>query len=211
MKRRAFTLIELVVALAGCAVVLVAIYTVFSRAVHLRDDATARTREVRVRSHALGILRNDLRNAWISGGTENPIAKVLEGSQQSPNGSFPGYLKLTTTTGRDDGDEASNEVQQVEYYVVADPVATDRKAGMLVRTVDRDLLATLREKPPEETLLTGVESMEVSFFDGSSWQTSWSYSAAGDPLPEAVRIRVQTATAAVPFELLVQWTTQASS
>jgi type II secretion system protein J len=211
MKRRAFTLIELVVAMAGCAIILVAIYSVFSRAVHLRDDATARTREVRVRGHALSILRDDLRNAWVSGGTTNPLAKVMTGSPQSPNGSFPGYLKFTTTTGRDDRADVSNEVQQVEYYIVTDPAATDRKAGMLVRTVDRDLLATMREKPPEETLLSGVESMDVSFFDGSNWQTSWSYSATGDPLPQAVRVRIQTATASVPFELLVPWNTQPSS
>jgi type II secretion system protein J len=203
---RAFTLIELVLAMAGCAIILAAVYGVFSRAIHLRDEGTARTRAARVRAHVVSVMRNDLRNAWISGGT---LAAVLEGSQKSPNGNFPGYLKFIATTARDPGDEApSNELQQVEYYVITDPVATDRNAGLLVRAIDRQLLAPVRQAPEEQPLLGGVESMEVSFFDGNAWQDSWSYTTVGDPVPEAVRVRIQTATSSTPIELLVPWTAQ---
>lgn len=205
MKRRAFTLIELVVAMAGCAVILAAIFGIFSRAVHLRDDATARTRDSRVRTHALSVLRNDLRNAWISGGV---FAAKLDGSQQAHDGGFPGYLQFVTTTANADGSMLAGDLQEVEYFVAADPDAEDKKAGMLVRTVDSDFLAPVRETPPQEPLLHGVESMQVEFFDGESWQESWTYAAAGDPVPEAVRVRIQTTDSAVPFELLVPWTAQ---
>ena len=205
--RHAFPLIELIVALAGGAIILSAIYGVFSRAVHLRDEATARTREARVRAHALSVLRNDLRNAWLSGGT---LAAVFEGSQKSQSGGFPGYLKFIATTSPDDTDEPAGELQQVEYYITADPAATDQKAGLLVRTVDRDLLATVRQTPAEEPLLGGVESMEVSFFDGESWQDTWICPDDDMTPPQAVRVRLQTTDAAVPFELMVPWMTQPS-
>ncbi len=213
MNRRAFTLIELVLAMAACGVLLVAIYGFFSKSVHLRDDLMARTREARVRARAVSVIRNDLRNAIVSGGT---LAAVLEGSQQSPGGSFPGYLKFTTTTTPDAEDVPAPDVQQVEYYIVTDPAATDQKAGMLVRSHTRNLLAATTEVATEEPLLAGMESMEVEFFDGTDWQDSWEVTAEDKTLPEAVRVRVFPARKAAgdfvpaPIEVLVPWTVQAA-
>jgi len=211
MKRRAFTLIELVLAMAACAVLLTAIYGLFSKAVHMRDDATARTREARVRARAANVIRNDLRNAIISGGT---LAATLEGSQQSPGGSFPGFLKFTTTTTPDVNDVPDADVQEVQYYIVADTAAAGQNAGVLVRATNRNLLATATETPVEETLLAGVESMEVSFFDGTSWQETWQVTTEDKALPEAVRVRILPARASgsehasAAIEVLVPWTTQ---
>jgi type II secretion system protein J len=210
---RAFTLIELVIAMAACAVILAAVYGVFSRAVHLRDDATVRIREARVRARAAAVLRNDLRNARVSGGT---LAAALEGSQAGQSGGFPGYLRFTTTTAQDivqyAQDIPANDIQRVEYYIASDPNAVDRKAGRLVRTVERDLLATVQTTPAEEPLLPGLESMEVAFYDGSSWQESWNYEES-KTVPEAVRVRLQPAAdesgaTRPPIEVLVPWTTQ---
>jgi type II secretion system protein J len=218
MKRRssgrhAFTLIEIVLAMAACAVILTAVYGVFSRAVKLRDNATAHIREARVWARAAAVLANDLRNARLSGGT---LAATLEGSQAGQSGSFPGYLKFTTTTAQDIVQDAqeipASDVQRVEYYIATDPEASDSKSGLLVRTVERDLLATVAETPAEEPLLPGVESMEVAFYDGSAWQESWNY-AESKTVPEAVRVRIHPiATDSVekpaPLEVLVPWTTQ---
>ena len=229
MKRRAFTLIELVLAMAASAVLLAAIYGVFSSAVHARDEAVGRTRAARVRARAANVLRNDLRNALVSGGI---LAAVLEGSAQSPGGGFPGYLKFTTTTAPDAEDVPNPDVQQVEYYIVTDKSAVDQKAGMLVRAYTRNLLATTTEVATEEPLLAGVESMEVAFYDGTDWQDSWQLSSsaatgtttaasststasATTTLPQAVRVRIQPARKSAndfppaPLEVLVPWTTAA--
>ena len=202
---RGFTLLELTVALAASAVVLSAIFGIFSRAIHLRDNATERSRDARVRLRAANVIRNDLRNAFISGGT---LAATLEGSQESHGASFPGYLKFTTTTTPDDADVPSTDVQEVEYYIVSDPVATGSKAGLLVRATTRDLLATVREQAPEETLLADVASMEVSFYDGTGWKDSWAISDDDKTLPTAVRVRLKTTLNPAPIEVLVPWTTQ---
>ena len=213
MNRRAFTLIELVLAMAACAALLTAIYSFFSSAVHLRNDLMERTREARVRAHAAGVIRNDLRNAIVSGGT---LAATLAGSQQSTGGSFPGYLKFTTTTAPDADEVPNPDVQQIEYYIVTDPAATDQKAGMLVRAHTRNLLATTTEVATEEPLLAGMESMEVSFYDGSSWQDSWSVTTDSKTLPEAVRVRLHPARKTAgdfvpaPIEVLVPWTVEAA-
>jgi type II secretion system protein J len=210
----AFTLLELVMALGASAVILAAIYGVFSRAVHLRDDATARTRDTRVRTHAASIIRDDLRHAFISGSTTaTALAFELTGTVDGVESGFPGYLSFTTTTGRDLDDTPIADVQQVEYYIVDDPEAENRQAGLLVRAVDRTLLAQTRETPPEEPLLRGVEKMEVEFYDGDAWQTSWEVSEDDTTLPEAVRVRLYPAPevqgqTVPPIEILVPWTTQ---
>lgn len=211
-RARAFTLLELVLALAGSAILLAAVYGVFSRAVRLRDAATERIRETRVHARALAILSNDLRNGLVVG---IALGGALEGSASGPGGSFPGYLKFTTTTARDivrDAQEMpASDVQRVEYYIVTDPDAEDRKAGLLVRTATTELLATTQETPAEEALLPGVESMEVAFYSEGGWQESWEYSDNNKIVPEAVRVRLQPVAAdggvKPPIEVLVPWST----
>ncbi len=211
LQHHAFTLIELMTALAASALLLSALYGVFSKAIHLRDDATARTRQAHLRARAENILRNDLRNAFISGGT---LAAVLEGSETAQGSSFPGYLKFTTTTARDSEDEVAADVQQVEYFISTDPNVSDTKTGRLVRTVETDLLTQTRETPPEEALLSGVQSMEVTFFDGQDWKSSWQVTTDDKTLPQAIRVRLlpateSTTTQAAPIlEVLVPWVTQ---
>ena len=213
MKRApAFTLIELLMALAISAVLLAAIYGVFSRAIHMRDNATHRTRDVRVRAHAAGMIRNDLRNALVSGGT---LAATLQGSQESHGAGFPGYLKFTATTAKDVDDEFGGDVQAIEYYIARDDEAVDQKTGVLVRTINRDLLNTTQQTTPEERVLAGVESMEVSFYSGSAWKTSWEVTTDSKTLPEAVRVTIQPVADAdgikpAAIEVLVPWTTQSA-
>ena len=210
LRARAFTLIEMIMALAACVVVLAAIYGVFSRAVHLRNDAIERTREMRVRSRALALLRNDLQNARVSNGT---LAATFLGSEESQSG-FPGYLRFTTTTAR--GAAASalvGDLQQVEYYLIADPENSGRKAGILVRTIEKNLLAQTREEPPEEALLRGIAAMELSFFDGQNWNPTWEVTEDDKTLPQAVRVTLEFVPSddgrvPPPMELLMPWTTQ---
>ena len=211
-RAHGFTLIEMLMALAACAIILAAIYGVFSRAVPLRDNATQRTRDVRVRAHAASIIRNDLRNALVSGGT---LAATLEGSQEGHGAGFPGHLKFTATTAKDAENELGGDVQEVEYYITRDPEAEDQKAGVLVRTINRDILNTTKQTLTEERVLAGVESMYVSFYSGSAWKTSWEVTADEKTLPEAVRVSIQPVADAegikpLPIEVLVPWLTQSA-
>jgi type II secretion system protein J len=206
-----FTLIELLMAMAACAIVLAAIYGVFSRAVHLRDNAIERTKVSRLRLQAANMIRRDLANAIVSGGT---LAASLTGSRQGGDGGFPGYLKFTTTTGHDGQVDGVADVQEVEYYIAADKESGDRRAGVLVRTVDRALLAPTRERTAEERILSGVQSMEVTFYDGGGWKDSWEVTEDDKTLPQAVRVSVLVSSenggngTQSPMEIVVPWMTQ---
>ncbi len=208
----AFTLLEMVMAAAAAAVILVAIYGVFGRALRLRDDATERTREGRLRAHAASVIRNDLRNALISGSTGTALAATLEGSQQGKDAGFPGYLKFIATTAREtEQGVLPGDLQQVEYYVAKDAESADAGAGVLVRALDTNLLAPVKETPREERLLTGVKSMEVTFYDGQSWTDAWTYSETETMLPEAIRVRIMPTAGGAPIEVVTPWTTAAGA
>ncbi len=230
----AFTLIEILLASVAAAMILVVINAIFVRAIHLRDNATERVRTTRLRVRAERAIRDDLQSALVSGGI---LASTLYGGSTSTGGpggaSFPGYLKLTTTNGRSAGGAVASDVQQVEYYVVRDPNATGESAsnrGMLVRAVTRDLLASTTAVSKEETVLNGMQSLGVEFYDGTSWVSSWEFdsdtaaaSASTDgttittgnaTLPDAIRVSAHLLPAKPggptppPVEVLVPWTTQ---
>jgi type II secretory pathway pseudopilin PulG len=225
-------LIELLLASVVAAIILAAVYGIFQHAINMRDNDTQRIRDARLRIRATDVIRNDLRNAYISGGL---FASIVEGDTTSTDGAnsdVPGYLKLTTTTAKDTADELYGDVEQVEYYVVRDATGTGT-GGNLVRAVTRDLMDNEPQVEQQE-ILAGVQSLAVSFYDGANWQTSWSFntadsastsgtasatastaSASGtETLPEAIRVDIQQAPATAggaapaPVEITVPWTTQ---
>ena len=212
--RTGFTLIEVLMASAAAALILVAVYGVFGKAMKLRDDATERTRMGRLRIRAAAVIRNDLRNALISGGE---LATTLHGDRESTDSRFPGNLEFTTTTGRNlFGDGPAGDLQTVQYWVANDPVAGGVDAGILSRAVHRNLLAEVIDVPPAEPLLAGVTALEVAFYNGQSWEESWEVTDTEKTLPQAIRVRIVQAGAAgtappPPIEIYVPWLTEAAT
>lgn len=188
---RAFTLIEMLLAAAGAALILGVLVNVYGQAVHLRNNSAAHTRSSRLEARAIRLLREDLRNAWLSGGK---LAATLDVGDTTRQSRFPGDLRFDTTTGRIDEDTFSPELQEVEYYIADDPDSPDQKSGVLKRTVTRTLLATVPAPEGEETLLAGVEAMEVGFFDGNEWQPTWDVSSSGTNGAGASSASASTAT-----------------
>lgn len=222
---KGFTLIEILLASIAAALILVSVYGIFQHAVKMRDSATQRIRDSRLRARAAKVIRNDLRNALVSGGV---LASTVQGDSTGTGGmnsGFPGYLKFTTTTAKDTPDNLYGDVQQVEYYIVKYPAAAGlNQGGNLVRAVTRDLLQSVQPEARQEQILSGVQSLEVSFYDGANWQSSWSFNSAAasststttasQTLPEAIRVDIQPAAptaggpSPAPVEVLVPWTTQ---
>ena len=179
---RGFTLLEILLASVAAALLLAAVYAVFVQAIHLRDRAAARVRDSRLRERAEKILRDDLSNALVSGGV---LAASLTGGSTSsagPSGSgLPGYLKFTATTGKSSSGAVASDVQQIEYYLLPATGAnavSGQNSGVLTRAVTRDLLdSTTQTTAKEESILAGVQALQVQFYDGSSWQDAWQYTS----------------------------------
>ena len=200
LPRRGFTLLEILLAAAAAALLLTAIYGVFVQAIHLRDKAEARVRDSRLRARAEKILRDDLNNALVSGGV---LASSLTGGTNSNGGpagsSLPGYLKFTAANGKSSSGDVASDVQQIEYYLTAatgENAANGQSSGVLTRAVTRDLLdATTQTTAKEEPILTGVQALQVQFYDGTNWQDTWSY-VTPDATPDATDTTSASTTAA---------------
>jgi general secretion pathway protein J len=204
---RGFTLLELLLATAVGAVVLIVIQTVFFSALRLHNTTHERIDSDLGIQRALGIVRRDLAGLMHPGG-------MLSGQLQTTNfsstigDSFGDRISpdIFTNSGKIDGWNPFAEVQMVAYFLA--PSSTVAAGRDFVRVVTRNLLP-VQETPGEpEVLLHGVNEATVEFCDGNGWTDEWD-SEVMSALPTAIRLRLTLAAseldrpAAEPIELVV--------
>ncbi len=209
--RSAFTLIEVMLALAISAIILAAIGGVFYSAIHLRDRTTAALDEAVPLQQAFAVMRRDFAGA-IPPGSTNPIAGDFKCQVMgSGGGGQADQIQIFTTTGVINDRVPWGDVQEV-FYELREPTTSSRNGTGrdLIRTVTRNLLSTTTQESDEQWLLGNVQSLQFLCFDGQNWRDSWDTSMSDTNLPLAVKIRVQvSANSAVdlrsvqPFELVV--------
>lgn len=203
----AFTLIEMLLALAVSAIVLAGIGSVFYSAMRLRERTTALLDSTAPLSHALDILRRDLKGALPPNG--GMAGDFRSGALSIGLGQNYG-LDFSTTTGVIDDNSPWGDVQEV-IYELRDPVTRNSSGGKdLVRAVSRNLLSTTALEWDEQLLLSNVETLEFYSYDGYEWLSSWDTSLNETNLPSAVMVRIQLAgedrvqdSRRQPFEMIV--------
>ena len=204
---RGFTLLELLVATAVGAVVLLVVQTTYFGALRLHNTTHDRIAEDLVVQRTLGIIRRDLAGLMLPGGT-------LSGQLQSDSfsssitGSYGDRVTpdLFTNSGKIDGWNPFSEVQMVAYYLA--PASGGGRARDLLRVVTRNLLPVQESQPEEQVVLAGVESAAILFYDGMSWVDMWD-SETTSTLPTAIKFSLVMAardasqSAPGPIDLVV--------
>ncbi len=197
-SRRAFTLLELLLAVIVFAIVLSAIHVVFFSAFRLRN----RTAEAIERSlplqQALTIIKRDLANIVPPGG-------ALSGALQStPTISTTGGMtgsanrrngpQFYTATGIVDDYTPWSEMRRVSYFLAA---PTNNSPGLdLFRSVARNLLPVSQDESEDQFLMGGVETIAFQYYDGNAWRDTWDStqvdSATGltNNLPTAIKLEL---------------------
>ena len=220
-KRHAagFTLIELLLAMAVCAVVLAAINALFFSAVRLRESTVAAVDATLPVEQALNAVRRDLQGVMLSPSTN----KIMSGSFRVGDIGALGLaqnvnIEMYTTTGVLHDTEPWAEVQRVAYRLRESTDRTTATGKEFVRSVTRNLLATITPTPDDQLLLTNVANLEIECYDGSQWRDSWDTTQSDTNLPTAVRFRIQLAgttsdetRARQPIELVVPISLQTST
>jgi type II secretion system protein J len=202
----AFTLLEVLIATLIAAIVLAAMNAAFYAALHLRSVTTNLVENSIPQSHAASVLKADLRGTLITGGT---MAVSIESPGTESGNNQPTDLDIYTTTGVLRNDQPWGDVQKVSY-LLKDSTNASRLGGKdLVRAVTRNLLASTQPDLTEQPLLSGVSSVQFSFYDGANWQTSWDSTSAVTPAPQAIKVHVEFASGnyngpgRLPLEVLV--------
>ncbi len=192
-RRQAFTLIEVLLAVAIFAVVLAAINTVFYSALRLRRTTTRLLDENIPVEQALTIMRRDLQGVVAPGGALAGSFQSLNAATTMGQGSGNG-VQFYSSTGRLSDAAPWGDVQKITYQLKSPTNATDALGLDLVRTVTRNLLPVTQEDYVDQPLLSNVAQMELAYYDGSSWLDTWDSSTATTPLPKAVRVLILRAT-----------------
>lgn len=221
-RRAAFTLLELLIAMAIFSVVLVAINGVFYGAMRLRNKTTHMIEEVLPLQQAAAIIKRDLQGIVAPGGVlGGPLQSGQSG--RSVGGTTPqGATTIYTSTGSMNDASPFAEVQKVVYYLKN---SDNQKASGkdLVRGVSRNLLATTQEQLVEQWLMGGVERLQLTYFDGTSWRDSWDSTTADlttgqtNNLPRAIKVEIELAVefgeprSKAPVQLIVPIVVQARS
>ena len=217
-RRRAdggFTLLELLVATAIGAIVLLVINATYFGALRLHNATNARIDSDLVLQRALGLVQRDLAGLMVPAGiAATPPAGAFSGQfQDTPTESLTQEFSdtrvspdLYTTSGEADGWSPFSEVQVVAYFLAPAKDGTNAKA--LVRAVTRNLLPAQTPTTEEQVLLTGVTDAVFDYYDGSEWTDTWD-SKATATLPIAIRFSLTLAQresgqpAPPPVELLI--------
>ncbi|MCC7375433.1 MAG: type II secretion system protein GspJ [Verrucomicrobiales bacterium] len=211
----AFTLLEVILALAIAAVVLVAVNSLFYSALKLRQRSIEAIEATQPLQRTLAIIERDLANLVPPGGT---FSGVL---QTSPTNLSvrPGLAspEFHTATGVVDDYRPWAEIQKVSY-LLTQSTSTNRGSGStLVRSVVRNLLPAAMDEYEDEWLMDGVESLTFSFYDGTQWWPTWDSTSQTPSFPLAIKVDLQPAAATRtselpdPVELIIPLIVEAST
>src|SRR5262245_135308 len=188
----AFTLIEVLIAVAAFAIVLAAINTVYYAAIRLRNKTTASLENALPLEHTVTILKRDLAGIVLPGGT---MFGPFQTSSTSNNVAGQASPNFYTSTGFIDETSPWADVQRVSYLLVN---STNRNPGKdLVRAVTRNLLPALQDQQEQQWLMTGVQTLTFLYHDGTQWRDSWDSTIANpttglsNSLPKAIKVQIQ--------------------
>ena len=196
LRTSAFTLIEVMIAMAVFAIVLAAVNGIFWGALRLRNKTVESIDAALPRERALAVIRNDLANIAPPNGRFFSAITTM-GSTTNANGmamnNLPGQNspEFTTTSGAIDDNTMWGDVQRVSYQLVS---STNGGAGRdLYRTVKRNLTPAVQQMAQQQSILSGLQSLYFFYHDGSMWKETWDSTNEILILPRAIKVQLQMA------------------
>ena len=209
--RAAFTLLELLVALAMAGIIAGSLYASLRSGFRARAQAEAQVEPIRTAELATGLLRADFESARPATGTlSGPfVGQDLTGEQGlaadsvafytlgNPTDPLLAAAGATGTSGNYTGMSdptmlpPAGEARQVEIGIVSYPGPNGNSEPCLVRRVNTNLLAQVTAEPTEEVLCRGVRALNIRYYDGLAWQDSWDSTLLDDAIPVAVEVTLE--------------------
>lgn len=219
-RKPGFTLIEVLLAVSIFAIVLGAINSVFFAALRLRNKTTESIEKALPLQQALAVIQKDLEGMILPGGTfAGSFSTTIGSTNATP--SFIGERvspDIFTSSGPVTELARWADAQKVAYFLALPTNNLSTANGRdLVRLVTRNLLPVNIEEVESQSLLTGVQTARMQYYNGLTWADSWDSSTSTN-LPAAIKVQITLADdytnstkTPAPIELVVPVLVQAST
>jgi type II secretion system protein J len=185
-RSRAFTLLEVILAIGIMAIITMALFTCMHVAFKSRDAGEAALEPVRTSEAVMDLVRAELEAAQPPRG--QLVGTFAGTSWQSGGGRDDDEISFYTNNPAPQGVLAPGEIKHVQLKLLTEE-ATGRR--VLARRVTSNLLSPTLLEPDDEVLCRGVASFDVIYYDGTQWWTSWDSSLEKDSLPIAVQVTLE--------------------
>jgi len=200
----------MILAVSIAAIVLIAINAVFFTSLKLRDNTSEMVDAASPIDSAVSFIKRDLQCAVTP---TNGTSKVLSGGFRVGNNitsmgvNDPVAIEMFTATGTLSDSAPWADIQRVSYELRS-PTDSSVVGRDLYRSVTRNLLTISTPEVTDQLMLSGVQSLKFSCYDGASWDDVWDTTdptAIYTNLPTAVRVDIQMAGPANlgPIEIVV--------
>lgn len=187
-KYRAFTLLELLVAMALMVVVAACLYTVLYTSFRARRSALSAVEPTALAINAIELIKQDAYGVLPPTGT---LAGAFLGTDsRGINGADADSLEFYTTHIYANHDNLAGGLGKVELALDED-TDDDRESYRLIRRVTTNLLSPRAVEADEQVLCRNVMSLNLRYFDGEGWMDEWDSTADANSLPVAIQIDIQ--------------------
>lgn len=201
---------EMILAIGVATLTLLAATMVLFTSLHLQSDTAAITDAAGPMDNTVEYIKRDLAGCVTP---TNGTSKVLSGGFRAGNGvvsqgiSGAIQVEMCTTTGALSDRQPWAEIQRVAYGLKA-PSDAGATGQDLYRYVVRNLLTFNQPEVEEQFLLSGVASLNVTCYDGATWQAAWdttSTMSVNTNLPLAVKVQLKLAgnSRSEPIQIVV--------
>ena len=181
----AFTLLELIVAMALMDVIAVALYSSMYTAFNAKEKSHDSLKPFETVTPAFECIRKDLVSAMNPDGI---LAGVFVGENNSGQGDLDAdTLNFYTCSYQPEDGEIASNVVHIQYVLDDDP---DRDQTVLKRLIIKNILSPTTPDPEEEVVCPNIWGLSLQYFDGSAWVDVWDSSAQNSQLPWAVKVRL---------------------
>lgn len=178
-RTRAFTLLELMLAIAITAILAATVYASLMVATRTRDRAAEAVGKGRAITLALDLVRRDLQSI-------PPPTGTMAGAFLGADDHELDEVTFTTANAYLPPDDRLADLINVRIALAEDP--DDDRSLMLVREITTNLLAPSATEPQVQVLVRGVTGLDLQYSDGADWIDDWDSTQYDNTLPLAVKV-----------------------
>ena len=215
-SHEAFTLIEMVLAIGVAAIVLITVNAALFSGLRLRESTEQLVDNETPVDQALATMERDIQCIVTP---TNGTSKVLSGDFRvgnivSSGNSTPVDIEMYTATGQLSDKQPWGDIQRVTYELRAPAAGGNAQGKDLIRSVTRNLLTAATPEVEDQWMMSGIQSMTISCYDGTQWWNTWDttgLTSGNTNLPAAVRVDIQPVgeSESSPIEIIVPIDSQA--